>query len=452
MATYIPNITDIIPEPSLYTPDFNRMERMLRMREGMYKQGAQRVKSLYSSAFNSPMLRDSNIQKRDAYLSAINDGLKAVSAMDLSVPENQNIADNLFQPVLNDKDLWKDRNFTASLQAEQTRAEQYRMSQDPVTRKQYWDTGMKALQYQADEFKNADNETALNMGTPKYTPQVDLFELSQKMYKDAGISITQDSVNGGYIITQKNGANAMPLTQSMMNMMFEQDPAIKAMIQTQAYVTRKEEIQARAPKYKGNMALAEQEYLNEVIGSLGAQQNAVLDVDNASLKTAREKVEKWTNLIFSKGIVPGSKEHDDYEADLAKLDMLEKTVSHGRTNLLQMQNIDKTNPIDLRTAADSAVSSVLYQNLTGKLAEFLAFKNADVKIKPDPFALASHNSSLSLQRAQIMESIRQSNRVKTLEKRKELGLGDGSSNKNSGATVLDANGKPVIVEKPNVKD
>jgi len=206
------------------------------------------------------------------------------------------------------------------------------------------------------------------------------------------------------------------------------------MIQTQAYVTRKEEIQARAPKYKGNMALAEQEYLNEVIGSLGAQQNAALDVDNASLKTAREKVEKWTNLIFSKGIVPGSKEHDDYEADLAKLDMLEKTVSHGRSNLLQMQSIDKTNPIDLRTAADSAVSSVLYQNLTGKLAQFLAFKNADVKVKPDPFALSIQNSNLSLQRAQIMESIRQTNRVKTLEKRKELGL-DGGGNKNG--TVID---------------
>jgi hypothetical protein len=222
----------------------------------------------------------------------------------------------------------------------------------------------------------------------------------------------------------------------MVNMMFEQDPAIKAMIQTQAYVTRKEEIQARAPKYKGNMALAEQEYLNEVIGNLGSQQNAVLDVDNASLKTAREKVEKWTNLIFSKGIVPGSKEHDDYEADLAKLDMLEKTVSHGRTNLLQMQNIDKTNPIDLRTAADSAVSSVLYQNLTGKLAEFLAFKNADVKIKPDPFALASHNSSLSLQRSKIMEEIRQTNRINTLQKRKDLGL-DSGTNK-TGAPILSA--------------
>jgi len=39
-----------------------------------------------------------------------------------------------------------------------------------------------------------------------------------------------------------------------------------------------------------------------------------------------------------------------------------------------------------------------------------------------------------------MESIRQANRINTLLKRKELGIGDGSSNKNSGPTVIDEKG------------
>ena len=427
MASYIPNITDVFPEPVLYSPDFNRVERMLQQREGMYKQGAQRVKNLYESVFNSNMLRSDNIQRRDAYLKAIDEGLKTVSALDLSLPQNQEIASKLFEPVTTDQSLVKDIQFTKQYQNEAAKAEQLRSSQDPATRKQYWDTGMKALQYQAEEFKNANSNEALGMGSPTYTPNVDLFELSQKMYKEAGINISQDSVNGGYIITQKNGDNAIPLTQSMVNMMFDQDPAIKSMIQTQAYVNRKDEIQARAPKYKGNTALAEQEYTNEIITNIASEQNAQLDIDTASLSILRANVEKWESTIKNKGIVPGSKDHEDYKMELAKLDMMEKTVTHGRNNLLQMQNIDRSNLADLRTAADGAITSALYQNLTGQLSKFLAFKDAGVKIKADPFALSSYNSNLSLQRSQVMESIRQANRVTTLEKRKELGLGTGGS-------------------------
>lgn len=441
MASYIPNITDVFPEPVLYSPDFNRIERMLQQREGMYKQGAQRVKNLYESVFNSSMLRSDNIQRRDAYLKAIDEGLKTVSALDLSLPQNQEIASKLFEPVTTDQSIVKDIQFTKQYQSEAAKAEQLRSSQDPATRKQYWDTGMKALQYQAEEFKNANSNEALAMASPSYTPNVDLFELSQKMYKDAGISITQDTVNGGYIITQKNGDNAMPLTQSMVNMMFDQDPAIKSMIQTQAYVNRKDEINARAPKFKGNTALAEQEYTNEIITDLASQQNAQLDIDTASLGILRSNVEKWEKIIKSKGIVPGSKDHEEYMMAVGKLDMMEKTVTHGRNNLLQMQNIDKTNLADLRTAADGAISSVLYQKLTGQLSKFLAYKDASVKIKADPFALSSHNSNLSLQRSQIMESIRQGNRIKTLEKRKELGLGTGGgSNDKNKIMVIDGKG------------
>ncbi len=447
MASYIPNITDVFPEPVLYSPDFNRIERMLQQREGMYKQGAQRVRNLYESVFNSSMLRDDNIQRRDAYLKAIDQGLKTVSALDLSLPQNQELATKLFEPVTTDQSIVKDIQFTKQYQSEASRAEQLRSSQDPATRKQYWDVGMKALQYQAEEFKNADSNTALGMSSPRYTPNVDLFELSQKLYKDSGISISQDSVTGGYIVTQKNGENAMPLTQTMVNMMFDQDPAIKSMIQTQAYVTRKDAIQAKAPKYNGNLALAEKEYLNEVITNIASKQNAQLDIDTASLKIAREKVDKWNSVITSKGIVPGSKEHNDYLAAVTNLDMLEKTVTYTRNNVLQMKSIDKNNVADLRTATDGAIASALYENLTGKLSQFLAYKDASTKIKADPFALASHNSGLSLNRAMVMEGIRQSNRIKTLEKRKELGLGSGGSGK-TGPIVLDANGKSSGVINP----
>mgnify|MGYP000500876640 CR=1 FL=1 len=161
MASYIPNITDVFPEPVLYTPDFNRVERMLQQREGMYKQGAQRVKNLYESVFNSSMLRNEDIQRRDAYLKAIDEGLKKVSALDLSLPQNQEIATKLFEPVTTDQSIVKDIQFTRQYQNEVAKAEQLKSSQDPATRRQYWDTGRKLLDYQAEEFKNGSSQDAL---------------------------------------------------------------------------------------------------------------------------------------------------------------------------------------------------------------------------------------------------------------------------------------------------
>ena len=190
MASYIPNITDVFPEPVLYTPDFNRVERMLQQREGMYKQGAQRVKNLYESVFNSSMLRNEDIQRRDAYLKAIDEGLKKVSALDLSLPQNQEIATKLFEPVTTDQSIVKDIQFTRQYQNEVAKAEQLKSSQDPATRRQYWDTGRKLLDYQAEEFKNGSSQDALRASSPSYIPNVDfvnvhdnLDEVSNKMRK-----------------------------------------------------------------------------------------------------------------------------------------------------------------------------------------------------------------------------------------------------------------------------
>lgn len=395
MASYIPNITDVFPEPVLYTPDFNRVERMLQQREGMYRQGAQRVKNLYESVFNSSMLRSDNIQRRDAYLKAIDEGLKNISALDLSLPQNQEAASKLFEPVITDQSIVKDIQFTRQYQTEAAKAEQLKSSKDPVLRRQYWDVGRKLLDYQAEEFKNARSDDAMHASAPSYVPNVDLFTIAEKMYKESGISVKKDQMSGGYIWTQKNGDLAVPLTQTMVNSMFDSDPAIKDMLSAQAYVQRKDFMKSNAAQY-GSPEAAEQAYIKDVLTTVNSGLQAQLQVDSHQLKELRDKKDSWEKVISSKGIIPGSDEHLKYLSDMQQMELLDKSVTTARDRIAKQQTLDFNNINDLRSAADGAISQFGYNGISNKIAKYLAYKNQEITAKSDPIALSRLNHSLAL--------------------------------------------------------
>jgi hypothetical protein len=253
MATFLPNVTDVFAGVSDFDPDFNRIERMLRIRENAYQQGAKKVKGLYDSVFNSQMLREQNIKTRDAYLKTISETLNALSSTDLSLPQNQQMATDLFNPILTDNNLTKDMSYTRSFYDEMGKADKLRTSSDDATRKRYNILGVKALQYQAEEFKNADASTALGMSAPRYVPKVDIGALAEKMYKDAGISVKQDefSKDGSYIFTKKNGDIALPISKAYVESLLSSDPGIADMLRIQAYVERKDFIAQNSGKFGG---------------------------------------------------------------------------------------------------------------------------------------------------------------------------------------------------------
>lgn len=446
MATFLPNITDVFAGPSEYTPDWNRIERALKYKEQLYERGARRVKTMYDSLFSSAMLRDGNIKTRDAYLKTITESLNRISAMDLSLDQNQQMAMSLFTPVVEDVNMTKDIFFTKQYQNESAKARQYLSSTDPKVRKQYWEVGMKALQYQAEDFKNADNETALAMSAPRYIPQLDLTEYATKAFKDAGISVKEDVINGGYIFTKKNGDAVFPIARNFVEMIFSQDPGVKDMLRTQAYVERKDFIKENAIMY-GSEEKAEKFYLTEIINNAGKTVQQTVNQNNDEVKRLRDKKESWDKIITDRGIIPGSQEHQEYLQDLEKLRIAETGVATQNASLFPSNTLDFNNINDLRAQADNLVMFANYTLLTNQMAGILSYRDAELTIKADPFSLARMNSDLSLrnqmQMARIrsindaiqearrqenrkeIEKIEQENRIEILLKRKELGLDSG---------------------------
>jgi hypothetical protein len=407
MATYIPEVQGVIPQFDITDLDYNRIERLLRLREGLYAKGAKKVKNLYETAFNSALTREGNIKKRDEYLKSITEGLQAVSAMDLSLDQNQQIANTLFEPVLSDTNLIKDIVATRSVQSEKASANDLRTSDDPKKRNQYWSEGVRALDYWLDDFKNASDEEALNMSTPKYTPKVDILGMADQLLKDNKINVKKDILKGGYIWTMKNGEVAVPIAESFVATMFAQDPAIKDALRTEAYVKRKDYIAEHLSEFGGDKQLAENAYIKTVIADdMNRNKEAVL-AENKEVSQLRNEVASWEKVKKEKGIITGSNEETEYEAAKQKLELAESMAMVRRGELMMQTINDMTDRSEVINAIDNAVTMTNYSKKARGLAEHIAYRDEQVTAKVDPLYAIELRNKL----AGDLEMFRNKNRV-----------------------------------------
>jgi hypothetical protein len=404
MATYLPDAIDIFPQFKAYRPDFNSVERGLMLSDAAYEQGARKLRSMYDSIFSSALQRKDTTEKRDAYLKQISGALKSIASSDLSQIQNTDAAYKLFDPISSDPLLAKDIVFSRSLSSEYSKAMNLLNSTDPATRRQYWDDGIKALEYQAEEFRNATSEEALSKGNPRYVSNIDFIALADKMAKDSGLSVKQDNVGGGYIWSRKNGEIAYPLTQSMVDTMLSADPAVMNWLKTKAYVQRKDFVKQNALKY-GSEQGAESAYIDKILKGIAKKNEQGAVLDNKELSDLKTQKESWDNLIRTKGIATED-DRNKYLALVDKIKLAEEAAKNSQNNIATQQVGDMKDLVSLRNAADNAFIIANYSVLGESLAKYMAFKNSEVSIKSDPVFLANLRGQLSKE----LENLRQANR------------------------------------------
>jgi hypothetical protein len=61
MAQYFPYIPETMPEPVLYTPDFNFLNSALQKKDMMFEQGVSQAASAYNAVLNAPLSNKNNI-------------------------------------------------------------------------------------------------------------------------------------------------------------------------------------------------------------------------------------------------------------------------------------------------------------------------------------------------------------------------------------------------------
>jgi len=208
MATYLQGVTDYIPQIQPFKPDLNFYQGVLETKQAQYKAGYDQLNNIYGTMLNSELSRTDNNERRDQFFNKIQTDIQKISGLDLSRNENVEAAQKVFQPIIDDKYILKDMSFTKTYRREQGKADAFmNCTDEKKCGGKYWEGGVRALDYQRQDFMDADIDQSLGYQNPTYTPYVNVYKKAMDFAKDMGFDTktVSWSEDGRYMITKTNG-------------------------------------------------------------------------------------------------------------------------------------------------------------------------------------------------------------------------------------------------------
>jgi hypothetical protein len=182
MATYLPNATDVFPDPVLYTPDFSFLDQMLKRRTSMYEQGYAQVAGKYNY-LNRELTNPMNITFRDKFLKSAKDNLKNLSSMDLSVRQNVENASTVFEPFYKNRTALGDMALTEHWNQQEAIADSFRLKDGG---KEFSEDNIRYVQMQREQFRQADPSQwqSYYSGRHSYSPYYNYYNEVQEAMKN----------------------------------------------------------------------------------------------------------------------------------------------------------------------------------------------------------------------------------------------------------------------------
>lgn len=392
MATYLSGVTDYIPQFQPFQPDLNFYGNIMQTKQTQYDNNWKALNDMYGKYYYADLTRQSNVNNRDQYIKNAEFNLQRVSQMDLSLEQNANQALQVFKPFYEDKNLIKDMVWTKNFNSEMSRAEALKGSSDPERNKQYWNTGVAAMQYLKEEFKNADDAKASSFGNVAYTPFVDVQEKAMAIAKDFGdIESANFSKDGRWLIKSRNGQQLEEPLTKLFESRLGNDPAVQEMYKTQAYVDRKTYAKTNAAQFNGDENAAEMKYLENQFTVLKAQNNLRYMQLQENQGTYDKRIADIQKQIDNGTAGPDAKMQ--IEALRMNKDINGQVLDRAKkeNDLLNGGQVDNAagsngfkNPYgdieSLRYKVDSGVASSLMQKSLGEAAHVLAYRNSKVDL------------------------------------------------------------------------
>jgi hypothetical protein len=410
MATYLQGVTDFIPDYQPFQPDLNFYDNVLRTKQTQYDTNWKALNNMYGQYYNAELTRDDNIEKRDKHLKDIEFNLKRVSQLDLSLEQNVTQATQVFKPFYEDKDLIKDMAWTKNYRTQINKAMAFKGSADGERNGMYWDTGVQAIEFQREEFKNATAEEAANFGNVSYTPYVNSVKEAQKIAKEAGLSVENiefGGKNGEWIIKTKNGQNLIEPLSNLFEATLGSDPRVQEVYATQAYVDRKSYAKNNASMFGGDENAAEMKYLEDSFNVL--KQKSV-----ARYKGMQQQSKAYDARIadLEKQIQNGSGDADT-EAQLENLkmnrDVNNKNLERAKQSAEMLDDGQSSTPSTssgfknpygdiktLRMKVDNGMAFTLMQKDLAEAANIFAYSNAEVDMEANPYAVNEQEHKLRM--------------------------------------------------------
>lgn len=397
MATYLQGSTDYIPQIQPFRPDYNFLANVMQTRQTRYDSAKKKVSDLYGSLLYSPMLREGNVKRRDEFFKVIDEDIKKISGMDLSLQQNVDAAENVFKGFYEDKNMINDMVKTKKAYAELDKAESLKSCLDPdKCGGQYWDDGVKSLQYKMEEFKNASDDEALRYDIGEYTPYFDWKTKAIKAAKDLNYGVSQDEVTKEWIVTNTNGQLVSGGLHSLFKDIYGDDPRIQSNYNTQSYVRRKDFVKGNAAQF-GSEEEAEKHYIQTEmqrgLKKLESNYN-YLNKSYENLNSRQLQLQKQRDS--GKGLTP------EEEAYLENIPQTKESLAAQRTAIQSdidnvNNNLQSADLSSFRNRVDTAVANTLKDEDFRSLGESLANINKKQTVQANPYGVNAQQAAITRQ-------------------------------------------------------
>jgi hypothetical protein len=205
MATFIQGVTDTNLDPVLFTPDYSFLRYNLQKKSAQYEQGLKSVSNAYGS-LKKELSDPINVERRDNYLKAAETELQKIASADLSLQQNVNAANAIFDPIATDPAIAFDAYHTSRIKRELSEMESWADSEDMATRKKFNNEIYSWLKRDLDGLKNGNGDIKnYKVQGRKAWAFVDAQDIVNQAAKDMGYKIENDSLGQPYIITTIGG-------------------------------------------------------------------------------------------------------------------------------------------------------------------------------------------------------------------------------------------------------
>lgn len=397
MATYAQGVSQYIPQIQPYQPDYNFLSQGLQLKQSQYDQNWNSLNKVYGQYFYADVTHDQSKKNKDNLIKQIEFNLGRVSGLDLSLEKNVNQAMQVFKPFYEDSNLMYDMAWTKNTANQKGVGEGKRNSTDAETNKQYWGDGIKFIDYKIEEFKNSSYDNIRSVGDVKYTPYVNVGELAAKLAKDTKLTIPTVKFENGFIIKQVNGQPLIEPLAQLFQSVLGNDPRVKAVYETQAYVDRKDYAYGYKDKFNGDVVAAESEYLNNSLKTLKNQTNASYkNLENAN-SVYTSNIAKLEESLKNGTANPNTQASlDNFRSALETNNNLLARTKDDLTllgeNINQTANtkggsIANDDLESLRFRVDRGMANLLMDEDLQKSAYSLQNMNADLDITANPFVV-----------------------------------------------------------------
>ena len=448
MATYIQGLTDYIPQIQPFQPDLNFYGNIMQTRQNRYDAAKKKVSDLYGSLLYAPLTGDNNIKRRDDFFKFIDNDIKRISGMDLSLQQNQDAALDIFKGFYDDKDMVNDMVWTRAHNTAIQKHEALKGCTDPAKcGGQAWEDGYLELMYKREDFKKASDQERLNFEAPSYTPYYNWQAVAEKAARDKGYKVTRDTIKGDYKVTKQNGELLAGGLRSVFREVYGSDPRVEANYKTKAFVTRKTTVKNDADLY-GSEEASNIAYLNKTINKGLESLYGDLDKYKGDYNSTDKRIQQLQASIDAKGGT--AEELKTLEEAYAERDKLQSTKDYLEKSINSIKaNAESGDIRVLESRADASKAQLLLKNDLDAVAKSISEIHDVIleQIGEAPYVAIKKNLEADLVRKKWdrkykLEELAQKNEydigLKLMEREtEEIKLGIKSSAKKGSAPIED---------------